>query len=62
MKPVFALLSLGVMAAGAYLLLWYDIPDAQAATNQFAGGALLIIGCSSLLLNAFWYKRRKNHA
>ncbi len=62
MKPLFALLSLALLAVGAYLLLWYDVPDVQAATNQFAGGALLILGCASLLLNAFWYKRRREHA
>ncbi len=62
MKPAVTLISLAVMAFGAYLLFWYDVPDAQAVTNQFAGEALLIIGCSGLLLNAFWYKRGKSHA
>jgi Na+-transporting methylmalonyl-CoA/oxaloacetate decarboxylase gamma subunit len=54
MRHVFLVLSIVVLAMGAYLKLFYDVPDGQETINFFVSGVLLIVGVSSLLVNVFW--------
>ena len=60
MKQIFFFISLIVLGFGLYLKLFYDVPDAQIAINFFVSWFLIIISISSMLINLFWSKARKN--
>jgi hypothetical protein len=58
MRITFLVLSLVVLVIGFYLKFVYDVPDGQEAINSFTSGFLMIVGISSLLINALWKKPR----
>ncbi len=57
MKQIFVFLSLLVVGVGAYLKVFYDVPDNQEQINFFVSWFLIIVGISSLLINLFWNTR-----
>jgi hypothetical protein len=59
MKQIFLFVSLAVIGFGLYLKFFYDTPDEQVAINFFVSWFLLIVGSSSLLINLFWSKKKK---
>ncbi len=62
MKQIFFFISLIVLGFGLYLKLFYDVPDAQTTINFFVSWFLIIIGVSSMLINLFWNKAKKDKA
>ena len=54
MKQIFLFISLVVICIGAYLKLFYDVPDSQETINFFMSWFLIIVGVASLLINLFW--------
>jgi hypothetical protein len=59
MRQIFLFVSLAVIGFGLYLKFFYDTPDEQIAINFFVSWFLLIVGTSSLLMNLFWSKKKK---
>jgi hypothetical protein len=59
MRQIFLFVSLAVIGFGLYLKFFYDTPDEQIIINFFVSGFLLIVGTSSLLMNLFWSKKKK---
>lgn len=59
MRQIFLFVSLAVIGFGLYLKFFYDTPDEQITINFFVSGFLLIVGTSSLLVNLFWSKKKK---
>ena len=59
MKQIFIFISLAVLGFGLYLKFFYDTPDEQITINLFVSGFLIIAGTSSLLVNLFWSKKKK---
>jgi uncharacterized membrane protein len=59
MRRALAIVSLAVLAAGAYLALLYDVPDSQERINFFVSWFLIIVGVGSLLANLFWTSPRR---
>ncbi len=62
MRQIFFFISLIVLGFGLYLNLFYDVPDVQITINFFVSWFLIIISISSILINLFWSKARKNKA
>jgi hypothetical protein len=60
MKQIFLFVSLVVIGAGLYLMYFYDVPDSQLSINFFVSWFLVIVGCSSLLINLFWSTKPKD--
>jgi hypothetical protein len=60
MRQIFFFISLIVLGFGLYLKFFYDVPDAQTAINFFVSWFLIIIGISSVLMNLFWSKAKKD--
>jgi len=58
MKHIFLFISLAVLGFGLYLKYFYDVPDAQISINFFVSWFLIIVGCSSLLINLFWSSKK----
>jgi hypothetical protein len=54
MKQIFLFISIVLIGIGAYLKLFYDVPDSQESINFFTSWFLIIIGISSLLINLVW--------
>jgi hypothetical protein len=59
MRQIFLFVSLAVIGFGLYLKFFYDTPDEQITINFFVSWFLLIVGASSLLMNLFWSKKKK---
>ncbi len=59
-KQTFIFISLAIIGYGFYLNLFYDVPDAQMTINFFMSWFLIIVGVSSLLVNLFWGKSKRN--
>jgi hypothetical protein len=60
MKQIFLFISIVLIGIGAYLKLFYDVPDSQESINFFTSWFLIIIGISSLLINLVWNTSRKD--
>jgi hypothetical protein len=60
MRLVALFLSLAILLVGAYLKLFYDVPDNQETINFFVSGFLLIVGIGGALMALLWQppKRR----
>ena len=59
-KQIFIFISLAIIGLGLYLALFYDVPDAETTINFFTSWFLVIVGVSSLLINLFWGRSKKN--
>ncbi len=59
MKQLFLFVSLAVLGFGLYLNLFYDVPDNQMQINFFVSWFLIIVGISSILMNLFWGRSKR---
>jgi len=61
MRQIFLFISLIVLGFGLYLRFFYDVPDSQIQINFFVSWFLIIAAISSLLMNLFWTKSKKEN-
>jgi LPXTG-motif cell wall-anchored protein len=59
LRYLVAAFSVVLALAGLYLKFFYDVPDAEQATNDSVGTFLIILGAAGVLGSLLW-KRKRN--
>ena len=56
-KYLTTILSIALLFGGLYLMLLYDVPDAEMVTNSWVSMTLILVGIVGMAVSFFWKKK-----